>query len=431
MRGRGDKEGDVSDREVRRSFALGVFNGAVFNFAEALIDPPLVLTLFVSKLTSSNLLTGLVAPLGHACWFLPQIFVSARIQRMERKMPSYKLSAVIRAVAWLLLVAAVWLLDDPLFLLIGFFVLYAVARLSAGLAGLAFFDVMAKTIPARQRGSFFSWRQLLGGVLGLGAGWIVKIVLTHPALPFPHDHAFLFLLYCVAMLPGLASFIMIREPPGAAVPDPVTVGEQLCRAGRILRENKVYRRYLFARMSLALTNIALPFYGIYAKNVLGAPEGMVGIYVATRIGAQMLFNLPWGRLSDRRGNQLVMRVLNLGKGTTVLLALILVFLMTLLQPQGDWLPYLALPLFFLDGAVRPGQVLSGSNYLLELVPEAERPLYLGFSNTLMGVIVLISGLGGLVVDLLGFAGLFTASLGLCITGYLLATRLPEPREMED
>jgi len=415
------------EREVQRSFALGVFNGAVFNFAETLVAPPLVLTLFVSKLTSSNLLIGLVAPLGNACWFLPQIFVSARIQRMEHKMPSYKLSAVIRTLAWLTLAVAVWLLDDPLLLLVGFFVLYTIARLSAGLAGLSFFDVVAKTIPARRRGSFFSWRQLLGGLLGLGAGWIVKIVLAHPALPFPHDHAFLFFLYCAAILPGLTSFTMIREPPGAAMTTPVTLGEQLRRAGRILRENRVYRRYLFTRMSLALTSVALPFYGIYAKNVLGAPEGMVGIYVATRIGAQMLFNLPWGRLSDRRGNQLVMRLLNLGTGTTVLLALILVFLMALLQLEGDWLPYLALPLFFLDGAVRPGQVLSGSNFLLELVPEAERPLYLGFSNTLMGVIVLLSGLGGLMVDVLGFAGLFTASLLLCIVGYLLATGLPEPR----
>ena len=422
------KKDGTPEREGQRSFALGVFNGAAFNFAEALVAPPLVLTLFVSKLTSSNLLTGLVAPLGSACWFLPQIFVSARIQRMERKMPSYKLSAAIRTTAWLLLATAVWLLDDPLLLLVGFFVLYSIARLSAGLAGLAFFDVVAKTVPAQQRGSFFSWRQLLGGLLGLGAGWIVKIVLTHPALPFPRDHAFLFFLYLATMLPGLASFIMIREPPGAAMSEPVTVREQLRRAGHILRRDKVYRRYLSARLSLALAGIALPFYAIYAKNVLGAPDGMVGIYVATRIGAQMLFNLPWGWLSDRRGNQLVMRLLNLGTGTTVLLALILVALVAFLQPQGDWLPYLALPLFFLDGATRPGQVLSGSNFLLELVPEAERPLYLGFSNTLMGIIVLISGLGGLVVDLLGFAGLFAASLGLCIAGYLLAAGLPEPRE---
>lgn len=427
-KGQGDGKDTIQGRGVRRSFALGVFNGAAFIFAEALIDPPLVLTWFVNQLTSSNLLAGLVAPLGNAGWFLPQIFVSTHIQRMRRKMPSYTLSAVVRVVGWLALATTVWLVDDPRLLLIAFFITYAIARLAGGLGGLAFFDVVAKTIPAQRRGSFFAWRQFLGGLLGLGGGWVVKAVLNHPAFPFPHGHAFLFALYWAVMVPALVAFILIREPPGAVVAEPVKIGEQLRRAGRLLRENKVYRRHLSARVVLILAGIALPFYGIYAKSALGAPDGMVGIYVATRVGSQLLFNLPWGRLSDRRGNRLVMQLLSLGCGLTTLLALALVGLIELLKPQGPWLPYLALPLFFLDGATRPAQILAGSNFLLELVPEAERPIYLGLSNTLLGIVVLISGLGGLVVDTLGFVGLFTISLMFYLTGYVLATGLPEPRE---
>jgi hypothetical protein len=46
----------------------------------------------------------------------------------------------------------------------------------------------------------------------------------------------------------------------------------------------------------------------------------------------------------------------------------------------------------------------------------------------LGTIVLVSGLEGLLVDIFGFAGLFVASLGLCLSGYVLAMGLPEPRE---
>jgi hypothetical protein len=421
-------EGVVSEREVRRSFVLGVFNGAAFRFAEALIDPPLVLTWFVSQLTISNMLIGLVVPIGDAGWFLPQIFISARIQRMERKMPSYVLAAVIRTIVWFLLAAAVWLVDDPRLLLVGFFVLYTVARLSAGLAGLSFLDVVARTIPSWRRGSFFAWRQFLGGLLGLGSGWILRMVLNHPALPFPRGHAVLFLLYGVALAVGMAAFALIREPPDPAMAGPVSVGLQLRRAGQLLRIDRVYRRYLAARLALVLASIALPFYGVYAKTVLGAPAGMVGVYVAARVGALLLFNLPWGRLSDRRGNRLVTRLMALGNGATALLALVLVVLVELLQLQAVWLPYVAILLFFLDGAVRPAQVLVGSNFLLELIPETERSLYMGLSNTLAGIVVLISGLGGLVVDVLGFAGLFAVSLGLSLVGCVLAAGLPEPRE---
>jgi len=123
-----------------------------------------------------------------------------------------------------------------------------------------------------------------------------------------------------------------------------------------------------------------------------------------------------------------MRLVGLGNGLAALLALVLLGVVGLLRPQGAWLPYLAVPLFLLGGAVRPGQVLVGSNFLLEMVPEAERALYLGLSNKLMGVVVLVSGLGGLLVDLFGFAGPFVASLGLCLAGYVLTSRLPEPRE---
>jgi MFS family permease len=422
----------IPEREARRNLALGLFNGITFRLAEALIDPPVVLTWFVSQLTDSNLLTGLVSPLGTAGWFLPQVFASARIQRMERKMRCYTAMAVIRTAVWLLLAVTVWLVDDPLVLLVSFFVLYTTARMAAGPAGLAFFDVVAKTIPVRRRGSFFTWRQFIGGLLGLAGGWIVKTVLSHPALPFPRGNALLFFLYIATMAPGLAAFIAIREPPGTVASEPATLRKQFWRAGQILRTDRVYRRYTAARIAIIMAGTAVPFLSVYAKSALGAPEGMVGVYVTARIAALLLSNLGWGWISDRRGNQLVMRLLNLGNGMMALLALGLVGLMELLPataqavPAGG-LPYLALPLFLLNGAMQPAMMLVGNNFLLELAPEGERPLYLGFSSTLAGIAVLISGFGGLVVDFFGFASLFAISLGLGLAGYALATGLPEPR----
>jgi MFS family permease len=322
------------------------------------------------------------------------------------------------------------MLGDSTLLLISFFILYATARLAAGLGGLAFFDVIAKTIPARRRGSFFAWRQLLGGILSLGSGWIVALVLNHPNLSFPHGHAVLFLLYCAVILPAMVTFILIREPRGIAIGPSIKSSQQLRRAMRLMRETPVFRRFMAVRLTMGLADIALPFYGIYAKTVLGAPEGIVGFYITVRVAAQLLADLPWGHLSDRHGNRLALRALSLGSALTALLALVLVGIVGVFHPQGSWLPYLVLPLFFLDGALRPAQMLVGSNFLIELVPEGERPLYLGLGNTLFGLVVLISGLGGLVVDLLGFAGLFTLSLGLYMTAFSWAMGLPEPRDSE-
>jgi MFS family permease len=76
----------------------------------------------------------------------------------------------------------------------------------------------------------------------------------------------------------------------------------------------------------------------------------------------------------------------------------------------------------------PAGILSGSNFLAELVSDAERPIYLGLTNTLSGIVTLLSVLGGLLVDWLGYAGLFAAALALCAVGLVLAAGLPEPRE---
>ena len=81
----------------------------------------------------------------------------------------------------------------------------------------------------------------------------------------------------------------------------------------------------------------------------------------------------------------------------------------------------------LNGALGPAGALVGNNFLLELAPEAERPLYLGLSNTLIGIVVLISGFGGLIVDLLGYGGLFGLSAFLCLLAWWWSRGLPEPR----
>jgi MFS family permease len=230
------------------------------------------------------------------------------------------------------------------------------------------------------------------------------------------------------LIPSFSLFIAVREPPGATIDEPVGIKKQLRRARQLLQQNPTYRRYTAVRLLLGLTGVALPFYSVYAKNVLGAEAGMAGVYAAVAGGAKLLSNIAWGWISDQKGNRLVMRLLIGGKGLTLLLALALVGSVSLLKLEGAWLPYLALPLFLLDGAMFPAGILAGSNFLTELASDAERPIYLGLTNTLSGVVTLLSVLGGLLVDWLGFAGLFAAALALCLVGLALAAGLPEPRE---
>jgi len=417
-----------SRQDVRRSFILGVANGSLFRLAETMIEPSIILTWFVSQLTTSNFLIGLVIPLTNAGWFLPQLLFSPLIHRRRRKMPVYAVSAVVRVLSWLSLAGVIWLSTSDVACLVSFFVLYTMARLASGPAGVVFFDVVAKTIPARRRGRFFAWRFLLGGLLGLLGGAIVNRILSHPVLVFPRGHASLFLLYGLIAVPAFATFTAIDEPLGAGSNEAFTLRDILDRSRDILSENRVYRRFLLTRMTVVMAGMALPFYTVYAKNVLNAPESMAGIYVAVRVGAQLIANLPWGWFSDRYGNRLVLKIQIILNGANVITALVLAMVVSAFHFEGPWLPYLALPLFFIDGAVIPSYIMGGSNYLIELVPEEERTVYTGLTNTSLGVIILTTSVGGLIVDLVGFSALFTAAAGFYILGFLLAGDLPEPRD---
>ncbi len=403
------------EREEKRSFSLNVINGALFNFAERLIDPQLVLTWFVSQLSSSNFLAGLVAPIGDAGWYLPQIFVSAYVQRMERKMPSYTYTAAIRLASWLLLALAVLLIDNPTLLLAAFFLLYLLARLVSGIAGIAFFEVTAKTISPQRLGSLFSLRLFLGGMLGISAGWIVKEILDLPNFPFPKNFALLFGLYCLITAPAMAAFIAIREPPGKANPHPVTISEQWRRARAVLREDKAFFTFILTQIALALAGASIPFFTVYAEKVLHATPGMLGLYLSVRIAAQLVSNLPWGLITDRLGERLTLTIYSLGNAITLALALGLT-----LWPN----PYFMVLIFFLNGAFLPAGAIIGVSYPIKLSPEEERPLYIGLYNTIMGIAVFTSGFGGIVVDLGGFEALFALSFLLSLATYFLAQRLP-------
>jgi MFS family permease len=219
----------------------------------------------------------------------------------------------------------------------------------------------------------------------------------------------------------------IHEPIGPAVQDHMSPYEHLRRGLGLIRTDHVYRRYVGAQVALSLADVSVPFFTLYAKNVLQAPDGMVGVYVLVRAAALLTANIPWGRLSDRHGNRLILRAMTAGLGLVMLMALVLLALVQGLRLSGPWLPYLALPVFLVSGALVPPRILVGSNFLVELVPEEERPLYLGLSNTLIGLALLLSGALGMLANPFGFAGLFLFSLGLYGLAFLMASRLPEPR----
>jgi len=101
----------LEQKIYRRNFVLHVINGALSGLGDALMDSRLIITAFLSQLTTSNVLIGLIAPLRDTGWFLPQLFITGLVERAPVKLDVYRATTVARAITWGLLLAAVFTSD--------------------------------------------------------------------------------------------------------------------------------------------------------------------------------------------------------------------------------------------------------------------------------------------------------------------------------
>jgi MFS family permease len=418
-------------RHLFRNFTLGIVNGAMFVSAEALMSIDTVLTWFVQQLGGSNFLIGLVGPMRDAGWFLPQLFVSHRLQREPLKMPLYRRAAAVRSVVWLVWTVATFALaaNYPALLLV-FFVAYGINSLASGFAGLPFMDIVAKTIPPDRRGSYFGARLFAGSILGLAASVIVGVVLSaQNPQPFPMNVGTLFLLSWFAAMIGLSAFSLVKEPPGDVRDDGATFTAHMQRAARLPRQNQNLRYLLIARVVILLSYVAAPFYSIYSINVLGAPVSIIGVYMGARTIVALLINPLWSRLSDRRGNKLVMQ---LATAIGVIMLAWVVFIPGVahnLNVPASVIAYAIVPVFALMGAYETGVGIGAVNLTLEVAPPNDRAIYIGLTNTILGVAYLSTAVSGLIVDLVGYEGVFVSGLILLLVASWALWRLRDPREL--
>ncbi len=419
----------LSPRALRRNFILGVINGAVFNISEVFMDPEMVFTWFLAQLGASNFLIGLVLPIRQTGWFIPQIFASGYVQRQPRKLPFYKTVGVFRSCVLLCLALSTLLVpvESPWLLAIFFACLIAYS-LGSGLAGLVFMAMLQRVIPPRRRGAFFAQRMFWGGLLALGASSAVGVLLDQPdGLHFPLNFALMFGISFMAFVLTVATWALIKEPPEDVSPERVHWRVQVKRGVQILRENAPYRTFVMARICLMLAQLAMPFYIVYAKDVLNVPARMAGVYLTARTASSIVSNLLWGRISDRQGNRCLIRITNCVGLAIPLLALSVGALGSLVPSLLPWLAYIFTLIFVASGSYGMGSAIANMNYLLDIAPPQQRALYVGFSNTLFGLAVLVSSLGGIIVDWAGFAAVMILAAGLYVVAILLSFTMIEPR----
>ena len=379
-----------SERYYRRNFVAGLIHGIFFQAAAAFGSIHTVLPAFVALLTPSTVAVGLMAAVEGVGEIVPQMFTAYLIEDRPRKKPYLLAIITVRWISWAVIAFLTfrYAATRPGLVLAVLIALFGLFSLAGGMGTVVYADVYAKAIPVQRRGRFVGLRQMIGYLMAIGAGYVVKLILDdRGTFPFPANYALIFLLSAILLLVAFTGFALIREPVYPVVRASRSLGSLLRRAAVLARQNANFRRLLATRALTASVLALAPFYVVYARSEVGLDPGTVGLYLSAQMAGGAASNLLWGWLGDRYGNRAVVAGTAIMGGLAPLLAL------------GAPVTSAALffPVFAALGATLSGLRLGYTNFILEMAPVELRPTCIALQNTLLTpVAALPLVVGGLV-----------------------------------
>lgn len=396
--------------DVRFNFTCGVLHGVFYRAGIAFSEPTSVLPVFLNHYTGSLTMIGLFSALIQGGGVIPQLIVANRLEHAPRKKPLLLAAIWIRAAAWGVLgILAYFGRDgDPTMILVALLMLLFVFSFAGGVAVVPFNDIWGKVLPATIRGRFFGHRQLWGGVLALGAAYVVKRVLSDDNLVFPSNFGVLFLLSFSFLVLSYIALSSVREPEGEVITVRRPLAAFLRESSRLIWEDGDLGRLLMSRLTIGFGSFAAPFYVLFGRHELQMPSEQVGILVAVQVGGAILSNLVWAELSDRLGNRSVIRL----TGIVGMLIPVVALASHIIGGSA-----LLVVVFGLLGCYLSGTGIGFNNYLLEIAPAPLRPAYIAISGTLAGTAFLLPIAGGLVIDLWGYDAAFAIAAAVGAVGF--------------
>jgi MFS family permease len=406
----------ATPKTANRNFWYGVYNGILINASETFFNSGLVMAPFLAGLGASPIVIGLVPALRVGGWFLPQLLVAHRLSGEPYKLPAYRQIAWLRSISFLLLCLATFVIPNYTWLVVAIVLLLGVVAFAGGISGVAFTDVTGKVVPHNRLGTFWVLRNAGGGVLALGAGFLLRWILGSN-IAFPYNFGIILGLGTALAAVAYWVFGLIDEPPGKPSAKE-SLGQMVGRIPKVLRENSSFRRYLRVRSLILVALLADPFYAIYAQRRLNAPEGELGTFIIVTTLASIAANFAFRRPANKGRNVLI---LQLGISFLVTASLLAFF-----APAWQWMMAVLIASATGQAAIN----IAVWNLLYTVSPEAERPLYIGVTNTLMALPSFAPIIAGIIVTLLGYRASFILALLSGVTALAFSFRFADLKALD-
>jgi MFS family permease len=341
---------------------------------------------------------------------------------MHYHKPAVALAGVFQRLPYLLaaIVILLWGAAYPLAALAAAFAAPVVSGLIGGLTLVGWQELVAKTIPPERRSSLWAWRYVIGGLMGLFAAGLVKIVLAH--FGSPAGYGLLHLLAFALLGASFVVFLMVRETNMPRRPDPTLRSplHVLYALPAMLRADGDLRRYLGVMFFANFLAVVVPYLVLHAKDEMGITrDDAAGLFVFVNMAAVIGGNLLSGWGGDRFGPKRVLAV--------CLVAAIVGCVWATFARSGWGIIVSALLIY----GSRAGTLVGLLSMNMELAPDNRRPMYL----TLMAAATAPTLVGVMLVSWAGWAlsgqtfAVVAAISGICaFLSLVFLARVRNPRK---
>jgi len=422
-----------AQQHYRWNFRFWVTETSSWICATTFIDSTTVLPVLIQALTHSPFLAGLIISIRYLGQGWPQLIAASMVGGKPRK--PFFFRAVIPGRLALLWPGIVLLLGitSPSVVIPAIMLAFLAFWVSEGFSIVPWVDMLGKTIPSTRRGRLFATMYIIGGVLGIGVGLLVRLILHHYRFPVGYGVLFLIAFFVISI--STISIAVLREPHSPPEEERYSTIALIKDIPNLLRSFKQFRQLIILQGLFGFALLPAPFYILYASELLrqrlhitsGDDSVGIGIFLAIQTAGMIVGNALLGHIGDVYGNRLLLHVLAIIHTLVPFLAIIAGFTA---QVAPVWLVYVAFaPTFFGFGGLQGGTWMGLTNYLLDIAPAHDRPAYIAVANSLNLTAIVLPMVGGLLLHSLGYMGLFLIASIFLFFAYLLTSNLSEPREM--
>ena len=292
----------------------------------------------------------------------------------------------------------IWLI----FLLITFF------SLGGAFANVSYIDILGKSVDQSTRKSFFSVKQVVGGVMLLFSALLARKVITLE--DFPINYAYMFMIGFMALFIASLGFWKLKEhrPSRLIIKSP---GHFLSIFKTELIQNKRLVYFLGFINTMGVSIILLPFIILYAKDLYHTQSQDTGLFLLSKVIGSVAIGFILFALNKKFKYRYLLY------GNIFLVVSIPLYLLISSGPP----PFILI--FLIGGVILSIYLISMNGVLLEISNTENRALYTGIAGAGNIIPAIFPILGGWIIERTGYQLFFVLFMFIVLLSLFFVYKL--------